>query len=79
MSQAVSGAAGSDHWFTTAELAALDLPGIPETRQGVEAMAKREEWQHPAAEGRLWRRRKGRGGRCDGQNSPGRHDRQAWK
>jgi len=49
-------------WFTAAELAALDLPGLPETESGVIRLAKREEWQVPAAEGRLWRRRKGRGG-----------------
>ena len=49
-------------WFTMTELAALDLPGIPNTQQSVWELARREEWQHPAAEGRLWRRRKGRGG-----------------
>jgi putative transposase len=62
VSQAVSGTAGSDHWFTLAELAVLDLPGLPDTRRGLAMQAGREEWQHPAAEGRLWRRRKGRGG-----------------
>jgi len=40
----------------------LDLPGIPTDKRSVNRMAEREEWQHPGAEGRLWRRRKGRGG-----------------
>jgi len=54
--------AQTDRWFTLAELAALDLPGLPNTRQGLALQAEREEWRHPAAEGRLWRRRKGSGG-----------------
>ena len=52
----------TDRWFTLAELAALGLPGIPDTRRGLAAQAEREEWGHEAAEGRLWRRRQGRGG-----------------
>lgn len=52
----------TNRWFTLAELAALDLPGLPTTRQGLALQAQREEWGHPAAEGRLWRRRAGRGG-----------------
>ena len=55
-------AAQTDRWFTLAELAALDLPGIPNTRRGLALQAAREEWNHEAAEGRLWRRRQGRGG-----------------
>ena len=55
-------AAQTDRWFTLAELAALDLPGIPNTRRGLAMQADREEWNHEAAEGRLWRRRQGRGG-----------------
>jgi transposase InsO family protein len=54
--------AQTDRWFTLAELAALDLPGIPNTRRGLAMQADREEWNHEAAEGRLWRRRQGRGG-----------------
>lgn len=49
-------------WFSAAELAALDLPGMPSTQQGMDALAKREGWANPQAEGRLWRKRKGRGG-----------------
>jgi phage repressor protein C with HTH and peptisase S24 domain len=52
----------TNRWFTLAELAALDLPGLPTTRQGLALQAQREEWGHPVAEGRLWRRRQGRGG-----------------
>ncbi len=58
----MTNAAQTNKWFTLAELAALDLPGIPTTRQGLALQAQREEWGHPAAEGRLWRRRQGRGG-----------------
>ncbi|MCA4920981.1 MAG: hypothetical protein ING82_16280, partial [Roseomonas sp.] len=54
--------AQTDRWFTLAELVALDLPGLPTTRQGLALQAQREEWNHEAAEGRLWRRRKGSGG-----------------
>ena len=60
--QSMTNAAQTNKWFTLAELAALDLPGIPTTRQGLARQAQREEWGHPAAEGRLWRRRQGRGG-----------------
>ncbi len=52
----------ADIWFTAAELAALELPGMPEHKSSILRLAEREEWQHAAAEGRLWRRRKGRGG-----------------
>jgi len=49
-------------WHSAAELAALALPSMPATRQGVEAMAEsgqwlREEWRNTA-----WRPRAGRGG-----------------
>jgi phage repressor protein C with HTH and peptisase S24 domain len=60
--QSMTNAAQTNKWFTLAELAALDLPGIPTTRRGLALQAQREEWGHPAAEGRLWRRRQGRGG-----------------
>lgn len=60
--QSMTNAAQTNKWFTLAELAALDLPGIPTTRRGLALQAQREEWGHPAEEGRLWRRRKGRGG-----------------
>jgi putative transposase len=49
-------------WFTAAELAGLALPGIPTDKRNVNRLAEREEWQAPGAEGRIWRRRKGRGG-----------------
>ena len=60
--QSMTNAAQTNKWFTLAELAALDLPGIPTTRRGLARQAAREEWNHEAAEGRLWRRRQGRGG-----------------
>ncbi|GGG30782.1 hypothetical protein GCM10010964_18360 [Caldovatus sediminis] len=52
----------SREWFTAAALAALALPGLPRSKPAVIALAKRAGWQHPEAEGRLWRRRRGRGG-----------------
>lgn len=49
-------------WLTLTELAAMSLPGMPDTRRGLAMLAEREDWNHPDAEGRLWRRRQGRGG-----------------
>jgi hypothetical protein len=49
-------------WFSAAEIAALALPGLPASRQGVEAMAKTCGWDKPELEGSGWRRRAGRGG-----------------
>ncbi len=49
-------------WFTAAELAALGLPDLPATRQGVQAKAEADGWQNPEKEGVQWRRRHGRGG-----------------
>ncbi|MEO0034385.1 MAG: hypothetical protein RLZZ501_408 [Pseudomonadota bacterium] len=34
-------------WFTAAEIAALKLPGMPESESGVWRIAKRDGWQHP--------------------------------
>jgi len=34
-------------WFTAAELAALALPGMPESESGVWRIAKRDDWQNP--------------------------------
>jgi hypothetical protein len=46
-------------WWTTTELAASGLPDVPDTRQGVDAMAERQHWRaHPHHA----RRRSGRGG-----------------
>ncbi|PTX49143.1 DNA-binding protein, partial [Gemmobacter caeni] len=46
-------------WWTTTELAASGLPDVPDTRQGVDAMAERQHWRaHP----HYARRRSGRGG-----------------
>ncbi|MBN7785167.1 Mu transposase C-terminal domain-containing protein [Ponticoccus gilvus] len=46
-------------WWTAAEIADADLPHLPDTRQGVDAQAKRDGWRdHPEHA----RKRKGRGG-----------------
>lgn len=46
-------------WLTLAEIAALALPGLPETERGVRLLAEREAWDRRA---RLARPRAGRGG-----------------
>ncbi|MBB96953.1 MAG: transposase [Rhodobacteraceae bacterium] len=46
-------------WWTAAELAGADLPDIPDSRQGIEAMAKRLGWRGNPG---FARRRSGRGG-----------------
>lgn len=53
---------GSEMWFSAAELAAMALPGLPAHKSNIIRQAEREDWTHPDAEGRLWRRRNGRGG-----------------
>ncbi len=50
------------HWFSAAELVEMGLPGLPQTRQGVDLMAERAGWLAPGLEGIRWRRRRGRGG-----------------
>lgn len=54
-------------WYSSDQLAALALPGLPRTRRNVDLLAEREGWR--AAEGEFpanpngwWRRREGRGG-----------------
>ena len=49
----------STEWFSAAELADLNLPGVPGTPPGVQKMARREGWM--GAEGKT-RKRQGRGG-----------------
>lgn len=54
-------------WLTPAEIAALALPGLPNSERGVQLRARREGWtdaarQWPLDETGTWRRRKGRGG-----------------
>ena len=48
-------------WFSVAELAALALPGLPNTRRDMQAFADRARWQSPANEGHRWRPRAGQG------------------
>lgn len=52
----------SQEWFSAAELAALALPHMPATRQGVQALAERRDWMRPEWEGRVWRPRAATGG-----------------
>lgn len=49
-------------WFTVAELAALALPGMPNTKRGMQICADQRGWQKPDEEGKRWRPRAGRGG-----------------
>lgn len=54
-------------WLSPAEIAALQLPGLPTTERGIQLKAKNERWnapefQWPLRENGTWRRRKGRGG-----------------
>ena len=49
-------------WFTLAELAGMGLPGVPSTKQGLQARANAENWLAPEREGQTWRRRQGNGG-----------------
>jgi putative transposase len=49
-------------WFSTAEIAAMGLPGMPTTVRGVQNRADLNGWFCANAEGISWRKRKGRGG-----------------
>lgn len=49
----------SQEWWTAEEIAASGLPDVPQSRQGVEALAKRSKWRAQTA---MARRRSGRGG-----------------
>lgn len=39
-------------WFAAVELAAMELPGVPQTERGVQKLAKREGWTSRPREGR---------------------------
>jgi hypothetical protein len=49
-------------WFTSTQLAALKLRGLPHTAPGILNMAKREGWLLPEVQGWLWRVRREAGG-----------------
>lgn len=49
-------------WFSPAELAAMALPSLPNTKQGINLLAERGDWQQPAWRDVRWRARCGRGG-----------------
>lgn len=51
--------APDQEWWTATDLAASGLPDLPNTRQGVDALAARQDWR---AQPGLSRRRQGRGG-----------------
>jgi putative transposase len=48
----------ADLWFTTSDLAAAALPGLPDTRQGIERLAKRDGWRVTLAGGQPRSRRR---------------------
>jgi putative transposase len=49
-------------WFSAAELADMQLPGMPATKRGLQIRAERDEWTRDAWRGTRWRDRQGRGG-----------------
>lgn len=49
-------------WFSPAEVAALGLSGLPNTKRGVNKYLKERDGLNPDQEGILWRKRSGRGG-----------------
>lgn len=49
-------------WFSAAELTAMALPGMPGSRQNIQAMAERLDWCRKEWVNIRWRRRAGRGG-----------------
>lgn len=53
---------GAREWFSATEIAAMALPGLPNTQRGIALRAQAEGWTLPQAEGRTWRRRQARGG-----------------
>lgn len=55
----MTGPAPAREWWTADALAASGLPDVPATRQGVDALAARNDWR---ADPQLARRRAGRGG-----------------
>lgn len=52
----------SVQWFSPAELAAMALPDMPSTKQGIAHRIEVEGWMVPENEGKSWRRRSGKGG-----------------
>ena len=44
-------------WFSLAELSAMNLPGMPNTARGFQAVAERETWTRPDWEDVRWRQR----------------------
>ncbi|MEE8660459.1 hypothetical protein CGLAMM_03755 [Acetobacteraceae bacterium EV16G] len=53
---------GQRPWLTMTEIAALKLPDMPDSRQGVLKKVTVENWLEPETEGQAWRHREGQGG-----------------
>ncbi|MBR0559527.1 transposase domain-containing protein [Neokomagataea anthophila] len=49
-------------WFSPAELAAMNLPGMPATARAIQLRVEHDQWMLPEQEGQTWRKRQGRGG-----------------
>ena len=49
-------------WFNPSELAAMALPGVPNTKRGIQHLADREQWHRDPWHDERWRKRPGRGG-----------------
>ncbi|CAI9120465.1 DNA-binding protein [Brytella acorum] len=49
-------------WFTVAELAAMNLPGMPSTKRGMQVRSDEENWRDPENKGKTWRDRQASGG-----------------
>jgi transposase InsO family protein len=52
----------TQEWFSAAELAAMALPSLPNTKRGIILFAERSDWQRAEWRDVRWRQRKGRGG-----------------
>lgn len=52
----------AQNWYSAAEIAAMGLPGVPSSKQGIQSRIESENWLAPEREGQTWRRRQGRGG-----------------
>ena len=60
--QLLEGIMRVEQWFSPAELAAMNLPGMPGTARAIQLWVERDGWLSPDREGQTWRKRSGRGG-----------------
>lgn len=49
-------------WFSASELAAMGIPGLPNSKQGILHLANRDDWVRDSWRDRYWRQRTARGG-----------------